>query len=89
MRRADPERLYQAKLASLRARILGEWRQTEAAADALLAEWDREASTRGLTGWSRPTGTRRLGGSGSGHEGLEPDPQKGVLLADAMTVALC
>jgi hypothetical protein len=47
MRRADPERIYQAKLAGLRARIVGHW-QTKAAADALLAEWDREATMRGL-----------------------------------------
>jgi hypothetical protein len=48
MRRADPERIYQAKLAGLRARIVGQWHQIEAAANALLAEWEQEASTRGL-----------------------------------------
>jgi hypothetical protein len=38
MSRRDPERIYQAKLAGLRARIIGHWRQSETAADALLAE---------------------------------------------------
>jgi hypothetical protein len=47
--RRDPERIYQAKLAGLRNRICDHWRQTEAAADVLLLEWEREASTRGLT----------------------------------------
>jgi hypothetical protein len=42
------ERINQAKLAGLRARIVDQWRQTESAADALLAEWEPEASTRGL-----------------------------------------
>jgi hypothetical protein len=48
MRRANHQGIYEAKLAGLRARIVGNWRQTQAAADALLAEWEQEASTRGL-----------------------------------------
>jgi hypothetical protein len=48
MRRADPERIYQAKLAGLRGRILREWRQSEERADELLREWETEAATRGL-----------------------------------------
>jgi hypothetical protein len=48
MRRADPERLYQAKLAGLRNRIRDEWRVSQDAADALLLEWEQEASARGL-----------------------------------------
>jgi hypothetical protein len=46
MRRADPERIYQAKLAGLRGRIVRQWHQSDDRADALLAEWDREATTR-------------------------------------------
>jgi hypothetical protein len=48
VRRANRERLYAAKLAGLRHRIIGERRQTEATADELLLECGREASTRGL-----------------------------------------
>jgi hypothetical protein len=44
----------------------GGGQQSEAAADALLAEWEREAATRGLDRRNRPTGTRRLRGSRSG-----------------------
>jgi hypothetical protein len=42
------QRIYEAKLAGLRGRIVEGWRQTEAAADALLDDWHAEASTRGL-----------------------------------------
>jgi hypothetical protein len=48
MRRADPERIYEAKLAGLRRRIVDGWRQSEAAADELLLEWEQEASARGI-----------------------------------------
>jgi hypothetical protein len=48
MRRGDPNRIYAAKLAGLRSRILGEWRQSEERTDGLLREWETEASTRGL-----------------------------------------
>jgi hypothetical protein len=48
MSRRDPERIYQAKLAGLRARIVGNWRQSDERADALLSAWEKEASVRGL-----------------------------------------
>jgi hypothetical protein len=37
-RRGGPERIYRAKLAGLRARITGQWHQSEVKASALLAK---------------------------------------------------
>ena len=54
MRRRDPERIYAAQRAGLRARIVQSWRQTEATADDLLARWLEEVSARGLDR-SQPT----------------------------------
>jgi hypothetical protein len=48
MRRRDPQRIYAAQRAGLRARIVQQWRQSEAKADELLDRWEVEASTRGL-----------------------------------------
>jgi hypothetical protein len=50
MRRGDPNRIFEAKLAGLRARIVSQWRQPGERADALLAECEQEASRRGLDG---------------------------------------
>jgi hypothetical protein len=48
MRRGNPERIYQAKLAGLRARMVRQWHQSDDRADEFLAEWEEEASARGL-----------------------------------------
>jgi hypothetical protein len=45
---ANAQRIHAAKLAGLCARIVSQWRQTEDVADALLAEWDKPATERGL-----------------------------------------
>lgn len=47
MRRANRERIYEAKLAGLHNRIVSEWPQSEDRADELLREWKSEASMRG------------------------------------------
>jgi len=48
MRRGDPQRIYDAKLAGLRNRVRDAWRVPGDRADALLAEWQVEAAARGL-----------------------------------------
>lgn len=48
MRRANPDRIREAQCAGIRARLMGEWRQTEKQADALLEAWDAIAADRGL-----------------------------------------
>ena len=48
MRRPDPDRIYQAKRAGLRGRMVSSWKVREADADALLDAWDIVASGMGL-----------------------------------------
>ena len=48
MRRANRERIYEAQWTGLRNRIRDQWRQTEAAADMLLLDWQAQAPTLGL-----------------------------------------
>jgi hypothetical protein len=48
VRRANAQRLYQAKLAGLRNRVIRQWRQSPERADDLLAQLADEARERGL-----------------------------------------
>jgi hypothetical protein len=47
MRRADPQRIYNAQRTGLRNRLRDGWRMSEELADAVVEEWDLLA-TRGL-----------------------------------------
>jgi hypothetical protein len=48
MRRGDPKRINEAKLAGLRNRIRDAWHAPGDRADELLAAWHAEAATRDL-----------------------------------------
>ena len=47
-RRADPERIHQAKVAGTLASLVDQHRIPRAKAEALIAAWEAEADRRGL-----------------------------------------